>query len=87
MKETIADKIRILAKEDLDPTEIATRLGKSRAYVVWVLWTDKNKDHRRKWESKYRRDKYNTSPEVRKRVLSTLHRNRSKNRRDEQSGP
>jgi orotate phosphoribosyltransferase-like protein len=82
LTETLADQIRILAKQGLAAPEIAKTLGCTRKHAAWVLWTDKNKVRRRKWESEYRRNQYNTSPAVRSRVLSTLKKTRSKNRRE-----
>lgn len=87
MDETLADKIRILAKRGMTAPEIAGELECKRSYAAWVMWADRNKKSRRKWEANYRRTKYNVSPEVRSRVLGTLHRRRSKNRDPQQSGP
>lgn len=87
MAETLADQIRILAKEGFTAAEIANLLDCTRKHAAWVLWTDKNKVRRRKWESEYRRNQYNTSPAVRSRVLSTLKKTRSKNREPSKGRP
>jgi hypothetical protein len=80
-KETLADQIRILAKQGLKAAQIAKEIGCTANYAAWVIWREKNKTKHRKWEANYRRDQYNTKPEVRTRVLDALKKNRSKRTR------
>lgn len=69
-RQSIAERVRIerVKHPDLPIDDVAEIVGCTPKYARWVLWGDKNREARRRYERDRKRELYHSDPRVAERM-------------------
>ena len=82
-RESIAERVRIERGNNpgLSIEDIAEIVGCTAKYADWVLWADKNRESRRRYERDRKRELYHADPRVADRLRRASREWKRANRR------